>query len=371
MIQFYDVGSLPFSGDETKFIKSLDAINSHETGLTDNYFEKKIVDVFIDKIKSGIDISNYPQFRDMNKMFLELIHGLQKTNGEYIEVNIPTIPEEKTEIPEVLAIKRNTKKIFQKINEDVRLKICITGPYTISSQFGFKEGDTFLRIGKVIEQIVEKNSFRNKYGCVEMLSLDEPTFGTIDDKLLDIGSDGREKLLKAWEGIFRKSKKNEMKTIIHLHDTNDKLFWDVPSLDIIESHVYDKLYSNNKTKKYLESRDKFLKASISISKFDTLIEKKIVSESNIKDEIKILEKIAEIWKEINNKRLDPSNFLENADLLEKRLIKNIDTFGKNRILYAGPECGLKSFPSYKCAMDYFKINSRTISNVNNKLNMIR
>lgn len=365
MIQFYDVGSIPFSGNDPDFIRSLNLIKSSQDKVNhDNYFEKKIVEAFIDKIKYGIDISNYPQFRDMNKMFLELIQGLEKANGEYIEVDIPTIPEEKTEIPEVFVIKRNTKQIFQKINEKVRLKICITGPYTLSCQFGYKEGDTFLRIGKVLERIIEKNSFQNKYGYVEMLSLDEPTFGTIDDKLLDIGSVGREKLLQAWEGIFRKAKSKKMKTVIHLHDTNDKLFWDTPSLDIVESHVNDKLYLNYKTKDLLESTDKFLKASISISKFDTLIEKKILSKSYIKDEIKILEKIAEIWKRIKNAELDPSSFLESSDIMEKRLIDTIQKFGKNRILYAGPECGLKSFPSYKCAMDNFKINSQAISNVN-------
>ena len=49
-----------------------------------NILRKKIVESFIDKILCGIDVPNYPQYRDMNEMFLEKFGGLIKTKDGYM-----------------------------------------------------------------------------------------------------------------------------------------------------------------------------------------------------------------------------------------------------------------------------------------------
>ncbi|MEJ2272535.1 MAG: hypothetical protein P8X91_08690 [Candidatus Bathyarchaeota archaeon] len=107
-----------------------------------------------------------------------------------------------------------------------------------------------------------------------------------------------------------------------------------------------------KTRDLLESKDKFLKASVAINDFDILIKKKIVAMSNEKtDESEINQKIANTWNLIKNGKIDPLQFLETQKIMEHRLVDLIDRFGSERILYLGPECGLKGYPSYENALE--------------------
>jgi len=187
---------------------------------------------------------------------------------------------------------------------------------------------------------------------VSLVAVDEPVFGLQDDPLIDFGSEGRENLRKAWESIFHKAKSKNTHTLLHLHNTADELFWDIPSLNVIDSHVDDAIYQMKKTKERLESTDKFLKASISIADFDALIKRRIITTSRQKmTELAVNERIAEAWTDITSRKTDPEIFLENLAIIKERLVKIVDRFGVERIPYAGPECGLKGFPTYECALE--------------------
>ncbi len=191
--------------------------------------------------------------------------------------------------------------------------------------------------------------------------MDEPVFGLLDDPMIDYGSEGRENLRKAWETVFHKVKSKNVQTLLHLHNTADELFWEVESLNIIDSHVDDPIYQMKKTKERLETTDKFLKASICTVEFDTLIRRRIVETSRQKmTEPATNEKIAEAWTSINGQKTDPEIFLENVDLMEKRLAEVIGRFGAERVPYAGPECGLKGFPTYECALKCLRRVSSTV-----------
>jgi methionine synthase II (cobalamin-independent) len=199
---------------------------------------------------------------------------------------------------------------------------------------------------------VENSIFNDKHGRISLVSVDEPVFGLQDDPLIDFGSGGRESLRKAWESIFHKVRSKNAQTVMHLHSTTDELFWDVASLEIIDSHVDDPLHQMEKTKEKLESTDKFLKASIAFSEFDNLIRRRIISNSREKlTEISTNEKIAETWKGIGHGRIDPETFLEDVEVMKGRLLEVVGRFGVERVPYAGPECGLKGFPTYKSAVE--------------------
>ncbi len=350
MVEVYDVGSLPFVGDFARFLA--DAV----------YFEEKVVESFVDKLKTGVDMPNYPQFRDMNEMFLETIVGLEKIKGTgYVEAGSLSIKPEKTQIPEVAAIKKRAGDIREKTGEPLRVKVCVTGPYTLASMFAYKDSGTFSRLGELVSQIVENNVFAGKHGRVRLVAIDEPTFGLLDDPLLDYGGDGRETLRKAWESICRRARAKGVQTCMHLHNTADELFWDVESLNIVESHVDDPLYSSDRTKELLESRDKTLKTSIAVSLFDNLIRAKITAELPQKTgESSINEKVADVWKAISKGKLDPESFLETTELMTKRLKRMINRFGVERVPYAGPECGLKSFPTYECALECLRRSAAAV-----------
>jgi hypothetical protein len=138
---------------------------------------------------------------------------------------------------------------------------------------------------------------------------------------------------------------------LHLHSTADELFWKVDFLRIVESHVGDALYSTDRTKKLLESNDKFLKASLCVSDFDKLIEKHVLSSPRETRKREATQRIGEVWREIHRGKMSPEIFLESAESMEENLQEIIRRFGSERVLYAGPECGLRGFPTYRCAVE--------------------
>ena len=361
MIKSCDVGSLPVVGDLKKFLGGSARFGISPADDSVKYFEKRVISSFLDKVETGIDVPNYPQFRDMSEMFLAMMDGVEKVKDGYIETKIPSVKADRRYIPEVMVIKNSSQTIREKKGEPFRVKICVTGPYTLSSLFVYRNQEIFGRLGNTISQIVENNIFSGKNGSVGLVAVDEPLFGMLDDPLIDYGSEGRENLQKAWESIFHKVRSKNIPTLLHLHNTADELFWEVKSLNIIDSHTDDPLYKMKKTKERLEATDKFLKASISIADFDTLIKRRIITTLRKKvTEPAINEKIAEAWTSITRRKTDPKIFLEDVDIMKKRLVEIVSRFGAERVPYAGPECGLKGFPTYECALECLRRVSSTV-----------
>jgi 5-methyltetrahydropteroyltriglutamate--homocysteine methyltransferase len=352
MTRSCDVGSLPLVGDSSKFVEGASRFSLYPADESAEFFEEKVLEGLLDKIRVGIDVPNFPQFRDMNEMFLSMIDGVEKLEGGYLETKIPSVKTDRSCIPEVMVIEKHSQTIQEKKGAAFEVRICVTGPYTLSSFFPYKREDIFIRLGNVISQIVENSIFNNRHGRVSLVSVDEPLFGLQDDSLIDFGSEGRENLRRAWESIFHKIKSKNAQTLIHLHSTVDELFWDIDSLEIIESHVDDPIHQRKTTKEKLESTDKFLKASLAVNDFDTLIKKGIVADSPEKlTESDLNERIAEAWTDIKHGRINPETFLESVELMKSRLVKVVERFGAERVLYAGPECGLKGYPTYETALE--------------------
>ncbi|RLE64227.1 MAG: hypothetical protein DRJ38_05915 [Thermoprotei archaeon] len=343
MVESYDVGSLPFTGDFEKFIKGAKAYPSPRE--ESSYFEKKIVESFKDKLETGLSIPNYPQFRDMNDMFLELITGLGKVGNKYFFIEPVGVVRDGL-IPEVDVLRRNSRILSEEYGK-IRLKICITGPHTLSYFFGFRSCELFKVLARVLARIVAANTFREKNIEVVLVAVDEPLLGTIDDPLIEFGSEGRECLIKALSQIYHEAKARGARTVIHLHSTSNTLFWKVENLDVVESHVGDLLYTSSKTRDLLEKYDKFLKISLCRTDFDKLVYDMVEAKFGKKF---LSEKIAEVWKRIRAGEVNPSYYLESVETMEKRLRKALTVFG-DRVLYAGPECGLGGFPTYKCALE--------------------
>ena len=352
MVESCDVGSLPFVGDVNKFLEGANYFGSCPEDLRTQYFESKIVEGFLHKMEAGIFVPNYPQFRDMSNMFLSMIDGVEKVKGGYMETGPLSLQGEKGVLPEVEAIRKHSREFYEKLGSSFKVRISITGPYTLASQFHYKDKRIFGRLGNILAQIVKSNVFSNKHGSVSLVALDEPVFGLIDDPLMDRGSDARENLHRAWELILEKASLKNVKTCLHIHNTRDELFWEIKSLDIIETHMNDPIYEAKRTKQLLESTDKNLNASITATDFDQLIRNYLVASSQQKmSETAINERIGETWKNIKEGKVNPVIFLESTDSMKKRLIKLIENFGSNRISYSTPECGLKGFPTYECALE--------------------
>jgi 5-methyltetrahydropteroyltriglutamate--homocysteine methyltransferase len=360
MIESCDVGSLPFVGDLQKYLAGASKYSQVIDDSTE-FFENKVVDGFLDKAAVGINVPNFPQFRDMAEMFFDMIEGIEKTNEGYMETAPLTLKAEKNTIPEASAIRNRSQEIYEKLGEPFKLRICVTGPYTLASLFAYKDKGIFARLGNLLTKMFEANIFSSKHGRVQLVSIDEPVFGLVDDPLLDRGSESRENLLKTWEAMTQMIKAKGATSVLHLHATLDELFWEVKALSIIESHVVDPFYQTKRTRDRLETTDKFVKASIAVTDFDQLIRNKITTDSGHKlSETSINEKMAETWTYVNKQQVDPNSFIEDTILMGKRLTKILELFGENRVLYAGPECGLRSFPTYESALECLRRVAKTV-----------
>ena len=315
----------------------------------------------MDKLRAGIDTPNYPQLRDMNEMFFDFIQGVEKTSEGYIAIRTPTAKSGAT-IPEVDVLRRNASRIADLAEvERVRIKACVTGPYTLASFFKTRDARLFEDLGEIIAEIVSRTLFDSKKAEISLLFVDEPVFGFLNDPLLDYGSEGRKALQRAWETIFQAAFARRVRTGIHLHDTSDNLFWEIKNLDIVESHVNDPLYTSESTKRRLRETDKYLKASISVTIFDHLISNKLVGLGTVGN---LQQQVGETWTGIRRGLVDPFTFLEEQKLMLSRLRSIVERFGSEIVRFAGPECGLWSFPSYECAVDCLRRISGAIAMYN-------
>jgi 5-methyltetrahydropteroyltriglutamate--homocysteine methyltransferase len=355
VIKSCDSGSIPFPGDLAKFLEGAEGFTINEMDESVEYFEEMMINSFVDKIQVGLDVPNYPQFRDMNQMFLSMIDGIEEVDKQNLILTNPSLKPDKRKIAEVVVLEKNSNIIEEKINTQFESRVCITGPYTLASLFSFRDETTFTKLGGVLSEILENNLFSNKHGKTSLVSVDEPLFGLVDDPLIDFGSNGREDLQKSWETIFHKIKSKGAQTAIHLHSTSNPLFWDTEYLSVIDSHVGDPLYQTNRTQELLESKDKFLKASLTVNDFDLLIKNRILSDSHGKvSGTDVNEQIAEAWVKIKHEKVNPDIFLDSVDTMKARLTEVINRFGADRVLYAGPECGLKAYPTYDNAFECFR-----------------
>ena len=359
-METYDVGSIPFTGDWERYLNGAKPVDQllkllYPSKLDEeSYFDEKVVESFIHKVQAGMDIPNYPQFRDMNQMFLDALTGIEKTPKGLVETGPIRVRPGAAEIAEVAAIRRHAEEIAEKTGSPLRLKICVTGPYTLAATLAERRPETFGNLAEAISKIVQESVFRGKHGGVEMVFVDEPTFGLFDDPLLDFGQEGRESLLNSWERVFEAAKAKDVRTGFHLHSTRDELFWEVRPVEILESHFEDPLYESSKTKERLEKTDKFIKASIAVTDFDALIRRRFTQGAEQVDESELNEKVGEAWKGMKKGSVDPLEFLEDAEQMRKRLRAIISRFGKERVPYTGPECALLSFPTYQLAFELLR-----------------
>ncbi len=303
---------------------------------------------FLDKLRCGLTLPNYPQFSDMVRSFLEPMRGVRKKGEGYVLEEEPSVKQGEEVLPELRVLLGHSDRLAE--GGEVRMKVCVTGPYTLASLFPGWDESLFTLLSRPLAKMVSENLFRTRGLRVELLSLDEPVFG-VDDPRLDRGGEGREALLKAWEEVLGAARRRGAKTALHLHNTSDGLFWELENLDVVESHVGDLLYSSPETSRLLERRDKVLKASIARTDFDRLVEERVGAG----------ERVGEVWKGIREGRMEAEEYLEDEKEMGLRLRKIVERFGRERVPYAGPECGLRGFPTYRSALECLRRVGRAVA----------
>jgi len=346
-----DVGSLPFHGDEGALKRGA------EDGAEQTYFEKVVVDYFVKKLRSGLDVATYPQLRDMCCMFLEELDGLVKVDGKYAVVE--AIKPKRKSIPEVDAIFKYAKEIYEELSEFFSMRVCVTGPYTLASFIIEPTPEQILSLADALSQIADGSLQQSRYGSVEMLCVEEPLFAVIDDPRLDYAGEWSEALLKAWDKIFYTASTRGVVCAMHLHSTSNKIFWDLSRLDVIEAEADDYIFRSEKTRSLLERYGKRLKASICSTDLNKLAGKaaeRIPRYSGLTRE----QRLGQIWADIKRGKEDPRILLESEDEIRSRLKQIVSLVGLENVPYAGPECGLKGFFSLDLALLYLKRCSEVV-----------
>ncbi|MCX9076214.1 MAG: methonine synthase, partial [Candidatus Methanoperedens sp.] len=211
---------------------------------------------------------------------------------------------------------------------------CVTGPVELYlKQFGGTAYTDILNtFAASIDRFISNSIDNAKQFKIAAVSIDEPSIG-INPQIMFSDSD----LIEALEKAAKSSASHNIDTEIHLHSPlHYKLVCKVPSIGIIGvESAANPSYLDLIDKKDLEDYDKFLR--IGVARTDIFSMAAVLNEKYG----------INVWKE-PAKLEEITTAMETPQVIEKRLEKAHAIFGE-RIRYAGPDCGLGSWPTQKLA----------------------
>jgi 5-methyltetrahydropteroyltriglutamate--homocysteine methyltransferase len=274
-------------------------------------FIQPVIQIFKLKQKTGLDFPNYPQFRDMNLQFLELISDSL------------TISSEAAIIPEVEVLREFALRKFENTGKKIVLQVCISGAIELGiAKFGAVNiSDGIIeQLALCVDEFVKNNLNTTEYCKIGLISLDEPRLGLVD--LPKLSDDG---IIQALD-IESQGCAN-VRTMIHLHSfSKAALITEVRNIDILAGEFASDTsnYGFIDPSLFYKSNKK-LRAGIAISSLDTLLNRYFEKEGvnpRILHSVKKLSKIHEPTK-----------------TLKARLNRVLNEFG-DLIVLVGPDCGL-------------------------------
>ncbi len=329
MIFFDDIGSYPLpEGISREWIAS--AVKNNDPKLT-----AIICDAMRQKIDAGVDVPTYPQFQDMNQQFLGIINDESAIEEPLI------VRKEKARIIELEAIEEVGEEYYQKNGRKLNVRVCVTGPVELYMKQGWGAAykDILNALARDIDRFIANSIYNAKKFRITTVSIDEPSIG-INPQIMFFDSE----LKEALEIAAKTAASSGIDTEIHLHSPlHYKLVCNVPSISIIGvESAANPSYLDLIDKKDLEDYNKFLRVGVArtdISGIVAILNEKYGNGINVwKDPLK-LEKV--------------TIEMETPENITKRLEKAYKKFGE-RIKYAGPDCGLGSWPSQKLAKELLK-----------------
>ena len=299
-IFFDDIGSFPLP-------KGLQL----ESLSRDEYLQL-VGDVLAQKIKAGVEVPTYPQFRDMIRMFLDPIEDPEQAESPYL------IKKSSAQILELQAVPRGQG-----------VRVCVTGPLELYiSAFGATNyPDILFNLGESVARFLET---AKEEGRMAVASLDEPSLGISSSIVFS-----QDDILQALE--IASSPCRGMDCEVHLHSPlYAELCARVPGISIIgvESAAHPD-YLRLIDRKILEETETFLRAGI--ARTDILA---MVARWNDVRGINLWDDMAQLEREVMA--------AESPAVMKKRLARAYTMFG-DRLRAVGPDCGLGSWPSQAIA----------------------
>jgi len=295
-----------------------------------------VEDAMAQKIEAGVERPTYPQFRDMIKMFMDPIEDPSRSESPYV------IRAEHARILELEALERLGKMMAE---EGKRLfaRVCVTGPVELYlARFGATDyADILENLAKSVARFLEM-ALKARHFDVAVASIDEPSLGISPNVVF---SD--DQISKALEIAARPCAKIDCE--VHLHSPlMADLCSRVPAINVIGvESAANPDYLKLVDRKTLEENDSFIRAGIARTDINALV-------ARLNDRLD-----TNLWRDPD--RLEREVFAaESVGLMERRLAEAHRLFG-DRMRYAGPDCGLGSWPSQKMAARCLASSATAIS----------
>jgi 5-methyltetrahydropteroyltriglutamate--homocysteine methyltransferase len=322
-----DVGSFPlprwvtraeFTQAAELFWKAHTSDQSFEQIARNRFLRTKFIEptvsAFRMKQRAGLDIPNYPQFRDMAEMFQRVL------NPDL------TIDKKSAIIPELIVLDHSAEIFPEDHDSGTNLRVCITGPLELAYR-AFKAAgmtqDVLLRLSESVRAFIH-NAVLPENRNVLLLTLDEPSLGlfslpvadeiitkVIDSTLVDLPS-----------GVI---------AAIHLHSFSRL----EPVLETENIQVIGGEFAGDPTNfsfidpSIFREKGKSLRAGIAVSALDRLVsdyvERTPGADYHIYDDAGELAKV-----------------VESVELIRDRFQTLSKRYGE-LIRYVGPDCGLGSW----------------------------
>ncbi len=338
MIHFDDIGSYPLpEGKNREWVNQ--ALKSNDRNL-----QRIIKNAMQQKIDAGVEVPTYPQFRDMNQMFLDII------NDESASEEPLVVREERARIMELSVLEDVGAEYAKRIGKKLNVRVCVTGPIELYlKQFGATGYKDILNaFAKSTDRFISNAIAGTRQLNVATVSIDEPSIG-INPQIMFRDSD----IIEALTIASKTSGSKNIDTEIHLHSPlYYKLICGVPSIGIIGvESAANPSYLGLIDKKDMEDSDKFLRTGI--ARTDIFGMAAVLNEKYATN----------VWKE-PEKLQEITTSMETPDVITKRLEKAYAIFG-DRIKYAGPDCGLGSWPSQELAFSLLRNTASGIKEFRN------
>lgn len=335
-IIFDDVGSFPLPEEISKeWIQ-----NAFNTRAEDEKLFSVIGNAFQQKIDAGVEVPNYPQYQDVFSI-LNVIRDSECCNDPF-DVKLECARIEELEAVEVVA-----KAYKEQSGEGLKIRICVTGPTELYlREFGSTQyPDIYSLFAKSVNKFV-RNSMRSaKNFKIKTVSIDEPSLGLNPEITFD-----ENEIISALTNASKAGKKWGADVMLHLHSPLYYNFaCETPTINVIGvESARNPSYLELIDKKVLESTDSFLRLGIARTDIFTL-----AGSLNEKYSTNIWKAQQYLPKLVTE--------LETPDAITKRLRLGYRHFG-SLIKYAGPDCGLGSWPSQKIAFTLLSNTAQAIKN---------
>ena len=291
-----------------------------------NNFNRIVIDSFMKKVETGLDIVNYPQHYDMHRQLADVLKE-SMNEGTYL------IDQERAVLPEVHVINSEAKRLCEEIGGKIRLRVCIIGPIEMYvREIGSVIHKDILQIfAENVKRFAKNATLNSKYVQTIAVSLDEPSFG-----FQDIFTD-RETIQSTLETAFNFDGPTRQ---IHLHSTSKVAdLLNVKNIDVVSvEYAASPKNIDSVSKGMLDQADKQIRVGVSRTDINSIT--------------------AELYEKGITKP-NAEQIVEDEKIIRKRFETARDKYG-DRMTFTGPDCGLGGWPTQEAAQ---LLLTRTVSAV--------